>query len=117
MRPLRKAWLERVGSRYAVIWEGVLFPGHQNRTSKTFARRSSALDLIHREGGVLQPGNCPLPRVTDEMREAYQNASRTADGRAMQRAVMLQIDPQSSILSKGGRAVAHAAEGILKGMA
>lgn len=74
----RTAWIEKqTNGRFAVIATGVLFPGYQNRYTTTYADRSSARRMAEREGLKVQAGNCPLPKVTAEMKVAYHNRGIT----------------------------------------
>lgn len=72
----RPAWIEKqTNGRFAVITTGALFPGYQNRYNATYADRGGARNMAKREGLEVQPGNCPLPKVTAEMKATYQNRS------------------------------------------
>lgn len=72
-----RAWIVTIGKRFSVIEESVLFPGHQNRMGKTWARRSGAMDHIDRDHRLaFVEGDCPLPVVSDEMRARYKREGR-----------------------------------------
>lgn len=69
------AWIETIktirGTRFIVVEEGILFAGRRNQVCSSWADRRGARAYIDRNHRALQPGDCPLPRVSDEERAAY----------------------------------------------
>lgn len=72
-----RAWIEQTNSgldrkpRFIVVSEGVLFPGTRQPYSASWADRRGARAFIERNRLDFQRGDCPLPAVTQEQRDAY----------------------------------------------
>lgn len=68
----KQAWIHQtVTGLFFIYTNNSLFPGYRNKVYAFWKQKQSARNYCNKIGYDLQQGECPLPQVPDEVREAY----------------------------------------------